>query len=127
VKPVRIRYNRLWAPLMALIVVVNLTLFFLAGGGFQLVFAVFFGLFTFLYATRPLLIIDDETITAKSLLGYTVKRIPHGSFAGLEVEGNAIMLGPEGRRQRMTLSRWMVSAADLDKLAAAVREARASG
>ena len=35
--------------------------------------------------------------------------VPHGSFTDLQVENGAIVLGPQDRRQRMMLSRWMVS------------------
>jgi hypothetical protein len=51
--------------------------------------------------------------------------VPHGSFENLQVDDGSIVLGPENHRQRMTLSKWMVSRKDLERLAEAVRVARA--
>jgi hypothetical protein len=124
--PVRIRYHRLWAPMMFLLVVMNIALFVSSGGMIPLALATMFTVLGVLYATRPLLVIDDEAISAKSLIGKTVRRIPHGSFAAIEVRAGGLVIGPTDKRQRLTLQRWMVSRKDLDHLAAQIREARAA-
>jgi hypothetical protein len=62
--PVRIGYHRLWAPAMLVIAAINIALFVAAGGLLQACLAIMFLLFGILYATRPLLLVDDEAVTA---------------------------------------------------------------
>jgi len=123
---VRVRYHRLLGPAMLLLALINVVLFLTSGLFLQLGMTVMFSILGILYLVRPFLIVDDEAIHAKSLLGYTLQRIRHGSFADLEVERGAIVMGASGARRRLKLWRPMVAQGDLQKLAAAVREARAA-
>jgi hypothetical protein len=121
---VRIRYHRLLGPAMLLLAAINVALFITSGWFLQLGGAVMFTILGILYFVRPFLIVDDEAIHAKSLLGYTVQRIRHGSFADLEVVPGAIVMGTSGARRRLKLWGPMVSKRDLNQLAAAIRDAR---
>jgi hypothetical protein len=123
---VRVRYHRLLGPAMLLLAAINVVLFTLTTGFLQLGLAVMFTILGILYFVRPFLIIDDEAIHAKSLLGYTLQRIRHGSFADLEVVPGAIVMGASGARRRLKVWGLMVSKGDLQKLSEAIREARAA-
>lgn len=127
-QPVRIGYHRLWPTLMFLLAGLNVGVVLVAGvrGPLPIAMAVLFGVAGLLYLTRPLLVVDDERISAKSLVGYTVSRVPHGGFKTLEVEPGGIVFGPPNDRARVRMSGWMVNRKHLDQLAAAVRAARAT-
>lgn len=119
---VRIGYNRIWGPAMLLLAAINIALFVLGGWLLQLFIAVMFGTIGILYLVRPFLVIDDTTIEAKSLIGYSLRKFHHGGFAELQVERAAIVMAG---KQRLRLPRLMISGSDLNKLAEKVREARA--
>jgi hypothetical protein len=120
---VRIGYNRLWGPAMLVLAAVNVALFVMTGALLQLFITVMFGILGVMYLVRPFLIVDEHEIVAKGLMGYTLRRFRHDSFADLEVERDAIVMPG---RQRLRLPRLMISQGDLKKLASAVRDARAA-
>ena len=120
---VRIGYNRVWGPAMLLLAAVNVVLFVMTSALLQLFIAVMFGIIGVMYLVRPFLIVDEHEIVAKGLMGYTLRRFRHDSFADLEIEPNAIVMPG---KQRLRLPRLMISQGDLRKLASAVRDARAA-
>jgi hypothetical protein len=124
--PIRIRYHRLWGPLLLTLAAINIAVFAVGGGPIQLGLGMVFGLMGALYLVQAFLVLADGTLTVKNLFGLTLRRFAYGRLADLEVERDAIVLsGPTGR-QRLKLSLIMIRRADLDALAEAVRAARAA-
>jgi len=127
---IRIGYNKAWGPVMLVAAAINVVLFAIGSGWIALGLAVMLAIFGVLYMIRPFLVITDSAIQAKNLMGITLRSFPFGELADLEVvPGGLIITSPRGGRQRLKISRWLVSQGDLQRLAARIdvaRDARAA-
>ncbi len=99
----------------------ELAVFAVTGSWLALVLAVPTVLLGVLYLTRPFLVLEGGEVKAQNLFGMTRRRFRYGTFAELEIERAAIVIG---QRQRLRFSAWMTARRDVDRLAAAVRASR---
>lgn len=120
-----IRYHRAWGPVMLGLAALNFVVYAINGTWLQLALGVAMGLLGVLYIVRPFIIIEGTSLKVKNLAGLTMRSFTLDSFEDLEVERDAITITRAGQRERLKISRMMTSGGDLDRLAAAVREARA--
>jgi hypothetical protein len=106
---------------------INAALYAMTGSWVQLALGVMLGVVGVLYLTMPFLVVGDRQIQAKNLMGITLRRFPFEDLADLEVSPGAVVItSPRGGRQRLKVSRWLVSGADMRRLADAVDAARAA-
>jgi hypothetical protein len=126
VTPIRIGYNKLWGLAMMVVAAAGVVIYLLTGAILQLGLGLVFAISGLLWLTRPFIVVTDGVIAAKNMMGITLKRFRFDDLADLEVEEGAIIVGAKGDRTRLKLSTMIVSRSDLDRLAAAVREARAT-
>jgi len=121
-----IRYHRSWGPVFFGLAVLEVIGFVVTRSWLSLVLAAPTAFLGYLYVARPLLVLEDGAIHVKNLWGFTRRRFSFDSFAGIEVERDALSITRAGQRERLRISPWMTARRDLDALAAAVRAARAS-
>lgn len=125
--PIRIGYNKLWGAGMLAVAALGVALYVALGSWLQLGLSAAFAIFGLLWLTRPFLVVTDDEIQAKSMMGVTIRRFPHHGLADIEVERGAIIVGgATERRRRLQLSSFMISRADMDRLARAAADARAA-
>ena len=124
---IRIRYHKAWGPVMLACAAINAGLYVVVGGWIQLGLAVMLGVFGVMYLIQPFLVIGDGTVQAKNLFGITLRRFHYDDLADLEVSRDAIVItSPKRGRQRLKVSRLLISGADMQKLADAVDAAKAA-
>jgi hypothetical protein len=124
---IRIGYHRAWGPVMLVCAAINAALYAMTGSWVQLALGVMLGVVGVLYLTMPFLVVGDGQIQAKNMMGITLRRFPFEDLADLEVSPGAVVItSPRGGRQRLKVSRWLVSGADMRRLADAVDAARAA-
>jgi hypothetical protein len=124
---IRIGYHKAWGPIMLACAAINAVLYVMGGGWVQLGLAVMLGVIGVLYLTQPFLVIGDGVIAAKNLMGITLRRFTYDKLSDLEVAPGALVItSSKGGRQRLKVSRWLISKSDMAKLADAVDAARSA-
>ena len=124
---IRIGYHKAWGPVMLACAAINAVLYVMGGGWVQLGLAVMLGVIGVMYLVQPFLVIGDGVIQAKNLMGITLRRFTYDKLSDLEVEPGALIItNPKGGRQRLKVSRWLISKSDMQKLADAVDTARST-
>jgi hypothetical protein len=124
---IRIGYHKAWGPVMLVCAAINAVLYVMTGGWVQLGLAVMLAVIGVMYLVQPFLVIGDGVIQAKNLMGITLRRFTYDKLSDLEVEPGALIItSPKGGRQRLKVSRWLISKADMAKLADAVDAARSA-
>jgi hypothetical protein len=126
VTPIRIGYNKLWGLAMLAVAAIGVLVYLLTGAILQLGFGLVFGISAVLWLTRPFIVVTDGVIAVKNMMGIPLKKFRFEQLADLDVERDAILVGLKGDRTRLKVSTMIVSRSDLDQLAAAVREAKAT-
>lgn len=125
--PIRIRYHAAWGPLMLALAAVNVGLWALTGRWLQLGLAVMLTIIGVLYITQAFLVISENTIEAKNLMGITLRRFRFGSLTELDVVPGGIAVGTGDSRQRLKVSNLLIRKSDMAALAAAIERRRATG
>jgi len=124
---IRIGYHKAWGVVMLACAAINVALYAMFGNWIQLGLGVMLAVFGVLYLTRPFLVVGDGVIQAKNLMGITLRRFPYDKLADLEVAPGALVItSAKGGRQRLKVSRWLISKSDMQKLADAVDTARSA-
>jgi hypothetical protein len=113
----KIRQNRVFAIVILSCAIFILFVSFLIGPSLNLIIG-FLNLFIGIkMLTQPVLVITDQEIEIKNLLGMTMKRVPFNSYAELEIEEGSLYVNQGGMRTRATrVSRFLHHGPDLENL-----------
>jgi hypothetical protein len=125
-KPIHIGYNKLWGVGMIGVAVLAVAAWLATRAFLYLGIAGMFQIAGVLWLIRPFLVVTDEEIQVKNMMGLTLRRFRHGGLARIDVVPGGLVIGAGERRQRLKLSALIASQRDLGRLAAAVEAARAA-
>jgi hypothetical protein len=122
---VAVRYHPLWGAVFLALAAGNVLLYTQSANLMFVALAAMMAVMGALYLVRPLLVVGDGAIQVRSLFGGTRRSFPIDDLGALEVERAAIVIGHGEGARRLKLAAIFVRGSDLDRLAAAIRQARA--
>ena len=73
-------------------------------------------IFGWMYLVKPYFKISDTEILIIPLIGPFKKKIPHGGYQNICIDGNNLYLYKEGKRFRVKVKKWMARPSDWNKL-----------
>ncbi len=123
---VAVRYHLAWGLVFGALAAGNLALWLTSGNLMFVALAVMMGAMGALYATRPLLVVTDTAIQVRSLFGGTRRSFPLDDLGAVEVERDGLVIGRGDAARKLRVSAMFVRSSDMNRLAQAVRQARAA-
>lgn len=90
----------------------------------QMVLGIMNTLIGVLILTNPVVLIDEQEIQIRNLLGITMRRVPHGGIQNLEIQGKHVYVKQNGETTKVkSINKtwthpgdWKVMAAAIDKI-----------
>ncbi len=123
---VPVRYHPIWGAVFLALAGGNAFLYQRSGNLMFVALIAMMAVMGALYLVRPLLVVTDEVIEVRSLFGSTRRSFPIDGLAVLEVERAGIVIGHGEDARRLKLAAIFIRPGDLERLAAAIRQARAA-
>lgn len=69
-------------------------------------------MFGVLFLTRTYFVLNDDSLVLKAILGSAKTTYKFQSIKNIEIENNKIYINQDGKREKLTISTWMIDKKD---------------